>query len=738
MSVSATGGSCSIELLDGWRACRAGKNGTGCAGDWLRTTPRLPSTALRALLASGEIHTPGGGDPYFARNLEHLPDINATGPGFYTLRWEVSLPVEQLAASCAAAGRGSSFARLKLDGINYRALQASLDNVALPTPPVGMFIRHQYNVSQGRRFSITIAPPDHYGGTRCGGGPCGQGGDHALAKDVTSQMMLGWDWARAIPDRSTGFFGTVRFEVTGQVTVDDGALLTQRLSCGCDGCESPCGLRAERADLLLLTTLRNHAPRAATAAELIVLLAYPGSAPTTIWKRRVSLAAHSHLHVRRALPLVDVPLWWPHGVGRVAGDAEPDAGPVLLNATLQVWLAGQLSHEAHLRVGVRTAEAYVDARTRGRAFRLNGRKLFLLGGNWITPDMMLRYSADKQRYCDEVRLHRAAGLNFLRVWGGGVAERDPLFECAAELGLLVMQEFWMTGDNNGRWAGSTSWPLDAPAYIANANDTVRRLRHHASLLFWCGGNELYPARLLPNPLIEHALREIIANEDPGRFYIPSSMDGGAQGGNESEHDETYALTVRDGPYLPLMPHAFARRNPGLDSNLTISFQPEVGTSSAPTYRGLLRFLTADEAELFPSRGSGPHDRFSSVAACVAGRAAGHERRRGGAAPCAGAGYLFHNLLTWSTVNGSAPGVDYDHVYAYGEPVNASEWAAHAALAGLAQYQALAEGYQARVFEYYAAVAIWKTQSPWPSLRGCACGLCACACPPDTAAPDTAR
>ena len=125
------------------------------------------------------------------------------------------------------------------------------------------------------------------------------------------------------------------------------------------------------------------------------------------------------------------------------------------------------------------------------------------------------------------------------------------------------------------------------------------MRRFAALLFWGGGNELFPRRLSP-PV---ALEEIVHREDPGRFYIASSMDGGIKGGNMSEHDDEYALAPRDGPYTMLMPLSFAQRNPGLHANLTISFQPEVGFTSAPSYRGLLRFLSATEAEPIPERGA---------------------------------------------------------------------------------------------------------------------------------------
>ncbi len=38
-----------------------------------------------------------------------------------------------------------------------------------------------------------------------------------------------------------------------------------------------------------------------------------------------------------------------------------------------------------------------------------------------------------------------------------------------------------------------SWPLDHALYVASAADTVRRLRSHACVALWCGGNEQVPA-----------------------------------------------------------------------------------------------------------------------------------------------------------------------------------------------------------------------------------------------------
>ena len=105
----------------------------------------------------------------------------------------------------------------------------------------------------------------------------------------------------------------------------------------------------------------------------------------------------------------------------------------------------------------------------------------------------------------------------------------------------------MTGDNNGRWAGNFSWPDDHSLYTSAAEDVIRMLRRHPSLLFWCGGNELYPTTKNPAPDISRALVSLVRSLDPGRPYVSSSMS------NQTGFDPEYALAPKDGPYLIMHP-----------------------------------------------------------------------------------------------------------------------------------------------------------------------------------------
>jgi len=158
------------------------------------------------------------------------------------------------------------------------------------------------------------------------------------------------------------------------------------------------------------------------------------------------------------------------------------------------------------------------------------------------------------------------------------------------------------------------------------------------------------------------------------------------------HNRSYSLAYADGPYGMRIPSEFFDRNPGLPfKNFSIGFQPEIGSVSAPTLNGLLRFMSQHEIESgFPCRDKLESDRGT---------------------------WDFHKSMTWTTRLQNAT---YDHVYAYFFPerkVTAADWVAASQLAAFKQYQSLFNGFVRFLFEYTSAVVMWKTQSPWPALRG---------------------
>jgi len=344
-----------------------------------------------------------------------------------------------------------------------------------------------------------------------------------------------------------------------------------------------------------------------------------------------------------------------------------------------------------VKFGIRTIKKVYNNVTQGPGFQI-----YLEGGNWITTDIFLRHANNKQRYFDEVLFHKKMGFNLIRVWGGGITERSYFYEACNELGMFVYQEFWMTGDNNGRWAGSYDWPLNHDDYIANVKDVILQIRSHPCLMLIGGGligggNELYPAEQNPPPDISQRMYDLMSELAPATPFIMSSM---SPQNTSLPFDWNYAMAPNDGNYGGnLLSKFYNDRNPGLTEyqSIPISFQPEIGSISAPSIRSLSRFLNKTALDNFPVRNANSEDIDVS--------------------------WLFHKYEAFTTTN-TEDGSTYDFVYAYGDHASASDWSMAATMVQYQQYQALFEGFASHAFEWYTTVIMWKSQSPWPGLRGC--------------------
>jgi hypothetical protein len=152
---------------------------------------------------------------------------------------------------------------------------------------------------------------------------------------------------------------------------------------------------------------------------------------------------------------------------------------------------------------------------------------------------------DSLRYDYELHLCKNSNINLVRIWGGGVAPPDMFFEAADKYGLLVWQDFWITGDTQGEFKGSPDWPLEGNVFIKNMISTIYRIRNHPILLVWTGGNEGHARKELYD-----AMRENISTLDGTRPFIPSSsgfakMPAGWKG---SWPDDQPSGVYSGGPY----------------------------------------------------------------------------------------------------------------------------------------------------------------------------------------------
>jgi mannosylglycoprotein endo-beta-mannosidase len=157
--------------------------------------------------------------------------------------------------------------------------------------------------------------------------------------------------------------------------------------------------------------------------------------------------------------------------------------------------------------------------------------------------------------------------------------------------MQVWQEFWITGDVDGRGdpVSNPDGPLDHALFLLCARDTVKLLRNHASLALWVGGNEQVPPvdinKALKNDLKLHPMfssnpktkdqGKYLSQDstDPSKYldgtrvYVQGSMwDGFADGEGD----------FSDGPYEIQYPESFFK-----DSFYKYGFNPEVGNVGVP-------------------------------------------------------------------------------------------------------------------------------------------------------------
>ncbi|MCK2216332.1 glycoside hydrolase family 2 protein [Actinomadura sp. ATCC 31491] len=180
-----------------------------------------------------------------------------------------------------------------------------------------------------------------------------------------------------------------------------------------------------------------------------------------------------------AVAVLEVPapgLWWPRGYGEQTLYA---CRVVLADAAtgraLDVW---------QRRVGFRDVRLDTAPDEHGSAFtlRVNGQPVFARGVNWI-PDDALPARLTPERYRHRLEQAAAAGVDLVRVWGGGIYEDHAFYDACDELGLMVWQDFLFA---------CAAYPEEQPLrgeVEAEARENVTRLAPHPSLVLWNGNNE---------------------------------------------------------------------------------------------------------------------------------------------------------------------------------------------------------------------------------------------------------
>ena len=195
------------------------------------------------------------------------------------------------------------------------------------------------------------------------------------------------------------------------------------------------------------------------------------------------------------------------------------------------------------RIGLRTVELVTEPDENGSSmfFKINGIPVFAKGADWIPCDAMpRRMTADNYRrlIADAASAH----MNMLRVWGGGQFENDAFYDLCDEYGIMLWHDCMFA------CMEYPSWPDFLDLVSAEIKYQVRRLRDHASIVLWCGDNEVpgllkgegmeFVRRAVNYDRLNRTVEKAVVEADPTRVFWPSSPCNGPGDCFGAWHDDS--------------------------------------------------------------------------------------------------------------------------------------------------------------------------------------------------------
>lgn len=413
---------------------------------------------------------------------------------------------------------------LRFEGIDYSA-NVWLNGTWLGRHE-GMMIPAEFAVSSHIRFDglnrlcvIVDKAPDEVP----------QVGRTSAVRTWKSRFAYGWDFCVTLAP--VGIFDSVMLLISGPVRLHDVWIKPRILSA------------PERAEVDVALTLDTDSPH---EIGVEVLIHEAEGRLVASWKGNAQ-AVPKGAPFQQTLAVPSPRLWWPNGYG----------GQPLYRLTARILNGSDVWDERRLTFGIRAIKMVPNEGAPSDALpytlEVNGRRVFIKGWNWV-PQSQLYGRTASARYERLLTLARDARCNLLRVWGGGLLEKEVFYDLCDRYGIMIWQEFTQSS------SGIDNEPPVSDSYLdltdRHARAMIPRRRHHPSLAIWCGGNELYndldrTPLSCSHPVIA-LLKERVAELDPGRIFLPTSASGPVENASTDKagslhdvHGPWYYMGVKD-------------------------------------------------------------------------------------------------------------------------------------------------------------------------------------------------
>jgi len=528
---------------------------TGCPpwGEWIRAC--VPGDVIADTLDAGRI-------PHPYRDLDSLA-CEWLSERDWVYRKEFTVPDDWQ----------GKHVRLRFDGVDY-ACEVYLNGQLLGRHE-GMFTPFEFDVTHILRFGkpncLTVLvehkPPVDV--------VQGQIGWTSRARVWKSRFAYDWDWCtRLVP---LGIWQSVSLLATDGAWIED-VWVRPRVA-------------GDVAHVEVRSRLRSL-PSASGEWTLFWRVEDPDG--RLVVQGSEAVPARETQPVEQVTPL-EIPnprLWYPNGMGE-----QP-----LYRLYVQLGRGTQTSDEREVTFGIRTLRTIPNEGAPPDALpytlEVNGRRVFVKGWNWAPHEQMYG-RVQPERYERLLTLAKHAHCNLLRVWGGGLLEREEFYNLCDRLGIMVWQEFPHSS------SGIQNAPPEDEAYLRYIEEQARQMiplrRNHPSLVIWCGGNELMDDRYVPLPDAHPALaklKSLVQELDPDRIWLPTSASGPVEGAS-AELAGTGKMHDVHGPWVYLGAEEHYRFYNAIDP----LYHSEFGVEGAANLQVFERFISPEHR--FPPDATNP-------------------------------------------------------------------------------------------------------------------------------------
>ncbi|MHA1848194.1 MAG: glycosyl hydrolase 2 galactose-binding domain-containing protein [Promethearchaeota archaeon] len=315
---------------------------------------------------------------------------------------------------------------------------------------------------------------------------------------VKCQMAFGWDFAPEI--RTIGIWKPVRIACTGNAFFTDvkARALEKDKKDSSDNVNSfdSIHLKFQLAILNPGTLL----PKTKEKHPFKVRILFNNK------KRDFEVEARHGEFINLKIDDANIPAWNPWALGK----------PITVPFKLQLYQGETLLDEFQGKILNRKIEWVRNPgswkNNEKWTFKINGKKLFLRGINWVPPDSLFgRISRKKYEKLIDAAINM--NVDMFRIWGGGIEEHESFYDYCDEKGMLLWQEFPFA---------CTNYPKD-PRYIKIARkecfSIAKNTGFHPSVVVFCGGNEFNP---YINAHLVQIARDAVKKHAPDRYCFAAS------------------------------------------------------------------------------------------------------------------------------------------------------------------------------------------------------------------------